>query len=58
MDGLESQIDEFLKEFDGFLKSYYLKNVKNGRVVFLGKIKECLACKQPDMEDKIKTKLT
>ena len=31
---------------------------KNGRVVFLGKIKEYVACKQPNKEDKIKTKLT
>ena len=29
-----------------------------GQIVFLGKIKECLACKQPNKEDKIKTKLT
>ena len=29
-----------------------------GQVVFLGKIKECLACKQPNKEDKLKTKLT
>ena len=29
-----------------------------GQVVFLGKIKACLACKQPNKEDKIKTKLT
>ena len=29
-----------------------------GQVVFLGKIKECLACKQPNKEDKIKAKLT
>ena len=29
-----------------------------GQVEFLGKIKACLACKQPSKEDKIKTKLT
>ena len=29
-----------------------------GRVVFLGKIKEYVACKQPNKDDKIKTKVT
>ena len=31
---------------------------KNSRVVFLGKIKEYVACKQPDKEDKIPSKVT
>ena len=32
--------------------------MKNGRVVFLGKIKKCPACKQPNKEDKISSKVT
>ena len=31
---------------------------KNCRVVFLGKIKEYVACKQPNKEDKIPSKVT
>ena len=32
--------------------------IKNGRVVFLGKIKEYVACKQPNKKDKIPSKVT